>query len=371
MPFENVWTMLFVRISLQKTQKLKQKSQNSLCFRTLDADQVQAACAYKPGGGDSVKAKPRKPVWRHEYNCGRKYQPSFNVAPSEIVPVLVSGQHFNFPENEAKSSTTDDRVIVPMMWGMIPFWFKGDDYRKHGLTTNNCRLESMLTSKLYKHAFDKGQRCIMLCEGFYEWQTTDPKAKKSSERAAYYIYRPQMDGIKIESKETWIERLNDVNLLKVAGLFDVWTNPTNGDQMYSFTVITFESDKSLAWLHHRSPAILETEQQVADWLDFKRVTDKKKLIELLKPATDLKWHRVSNVVNNAKNKSDECNKPIDEKLKAGNSPEKTLKAESSFMQSWLQGGKRKSDSDLKSGSADQKSKIIKTEAKVKDKKPRV
>lgn len=340
-----------------------------LPFRTLEPDQIQTACVYKPGGGDSDKAKPRRPAWRHEFNCGRKYQPSFNVAPSDIVPVLVSGHHFDYCEgsSEKGENSDDQRIIVPMMWGMIPFWFKGDDYRKHGLTTNNCRLESMLTSKLYKHSFDKGQRCILLCEGFYEWQTTDPKAKKASERAAYYIHMPQIDDIKIESQETWTDRLNDVNLLKIAGLFDVWKNPANGDQMYSFTVITFESDKTFSWLHHRYPAILETEQQVDDWLDFQRVTDTKKLVEMLKPARNLEWHQVSNIVNNARNKSEQCNKPLDEKLKV-ESPQKSLNASSCLMQAWLQKGKRKSESDLKPGDSDQKTKIFKTEAKSGDEK---
>lgn len=150
-----------------------------------------------------------------------------------------------------------------MMWGIIPFWHTGP-YQKHGLTTNNCRLENMLNSKLYKKSFLKGQRCVILAEGFYEWQTT--KDVKSSERDAYYISMPQdaiKKEIKCENEDVSDEpSLKNMNLLKMAGLFDIWSDE-NGDNMYSYTVITFESIENFSWLHHRSPAILETEQQVA------------------------------------------------------------------------------------------------------------
>lgn len=177
--------------------------------------------------------------------------PSYNIAPTDVTPVLVSALHF---DDESKIT---DRILIPMMWGLIPCWHKGD-YRKNGLTTNNCRLESMLQSTLYKPLFLRGQRCVILCEGFYEWQTT--KMVKSSERDAYYFYMPQTDGIHIANKETWPSPDN-IRLLCMAGLFDVWTD-ANGDNMFSYTVITFESDQTFSWLHHRSPAILENEQDI-------------------------------------------------------------------------------------------------------------
>ena len=314
--------------------------------RTLDPAEIQNACQYKlADGGKDEKKSYRKPEWRQEYNCGKQYQPSHNVAPTDVTPVLVSAKHFDFDDDS--NTNASDRILVPMMWAMIPFWHKGD-YRKHGLTTNNCRLEHMLQSKLYGAAFRKGQRCVILAEGFYEWQTTNPKATKSSERAAYYIYMPQLPDFEIENNESWKHRAGDVKLLKMAGLFDSWTSE-DGDLIFSYSVITMESNEKLSWLHHRSPAILETDDQVADWLDFKRVTDTKHLLGLLRPAEELKWHQVSNVVNNARNKSTQCNKPIEEKGKvdAGTSTPGGSKPKSKLMESWLKMGKRKSEDNLK------------------------
>lgn len=188
----------------------------------------------------------------------------------------------------------------------------------------------MRTSKLYKHALERGQRCVIACEGFYEWQTTNPMATKASERDAYYCYMPQSDCVRIAHKDTW--QPEDIRLLYVAGLFDVWTDE-NGDDIFSYTVITFESADELAWLHHRSPAILETDDQIADWLDFERVATEDAL-KVIRPPKTLVWHRVSKIVNNSRNKSTECNKPVEEVMDNG-------KASASGLSKWLKPAKKR------------------------------
>lgn len=261
------------------------------------------------------------------------------MAPTDVTPVLVSAKHFD------DAAAADARLVVPMMWGMVPFWHRGTDHRNHGLTTNNCRLEGMLGSRLYAHALRKGQRCVVLSEGFYEWQTTDPQATKASQRPAYYAYMPQREGIRIEQKDSWRERAADLRLLQMAALFDCWTN-ADGDQLYSYSIVTFESGERFSWLHHRSPAILETQQQVDDWLDFGRVTDAKELLAMLRPATQLQWHAVSSVVNNSRNKSAECNKKV--ALGDGKQPAAAVANRppmSKMMQSWLIVGKRPAQRD--------------------------
>lgn len=259
---------------------------------------------------------------------GKKYEPSFNIAPTDITPVLTSRAHFTDDENDSS-----DHIIVPMLWGMIPRWHKGD-YKRHGLTTNNCRLENLLESKLYSAPLKQGQRCVIVCEGFYEWQTV--YGVKSSERSVYYIYMPQNETGKKEDIKPNNEMKN-MNLLKMAGLFDIWEDE-NGNKMYSYTVITFESHEKFVWLHHRIPAILETEDQINDWLDYKNVPYDRAL-KLLTPADNIIWHQVSKMVNNTRNKDSNCNKDL--KYMKNNIPKSNL------MQSWLSKGtlKRKSESE--------------------------
>ena len=239
----------------------------------MEPSEVRKACRYKlTANGNTLKEIKTKtedngavqnkneessslePEYRLEFNSGLEYKPSYNIAPTDVTPVLVSMEHFC--EEKDTKNVENVRIIVPMMWGMIPFWHKGD-CRKHGLTTNNCRLEHMLESKLYRGPFKRGQRCVILCEGFYEWQTT--KSAKPSERAAFLLYMPQKEQVKIYDRNTWSGE--NINLLKMAGLFDIWEDE-HGDKIYSYSVITFESSKKMSWLHHRMPAILETEEQV-------------------------------------------------------------------------------------------------------------
>ncbi|XP_053670106.1 abasic site processing protein HMCES [Anopheles nili] len=305
-----------------------------MCGRTcltLDPKELEGCCKYRK----TEQSKPKQPRYRNEFNCGKKYQPSFNVAPTDVTPVLVSAAHFD------ESADPVDRMLVPMMWGMVPRWHKGD-YRKHGLTTNNCRLEGLAFSKLYGPPLAAGQRCVIVCEGFYEWQTVKPL--KASERPAFFVHMPQEEKVKMEDKSTWnLDSDGQLRLLFIAGLFDVW-NDENGDKLYSYTVITFETEGQFSDVHHRSPAILETDEQIADWLNFKRVPANKAL-NLLQPSRSLKWYRVSNIVNNSRNKSDQCNKPLPVgKMNPGiKSP---VIPKSKLMQSWLIVKKRKkSESD--------------------------
>ncbi|KOB75334.1 Uncharacterized protein OBRU01_03777, partial [Operophtera brumata] len=154
-----------------------------MCGRTglsLRRDQVQCACSYKPEGA----AKFVTPEWLPEHNADKEYTPSYNIAPSDVTPVLVSSSKY-------KNAATTDRVLKPMMWGVIPSWHKGD-FKTHNLSTNNCRLETVKESKLYSPLLNSGGRCVIVAEGFYEWQTTNMPSKV---KQPYYIYSPQSEDI--------------------------------------------------------------------------------------------------------------------------------------------------------------------------------
>lgn len=294
-----------------------------MCGRTcmtLNPEEVVCACKYKKD------EEVIKPTYRNEFNLSKKYKPSYNLSPSLISPIIISSKHF---DSDADSS---ERTIIPALWSLIPRWHKGD-YRKHGLTTNNARIEGIENSKLYKPLLSSGKRCVMIVEGFYEWQTVDTKLK-SSERPVYYIYMPQPDEkIKIEDKSTW-NKCDHIKLLHVAGLFDIW-HDEKGDSIYSFTIITFESDEHFSWLHHRTPAILETEEQICDWLDYERIPHDKALDVIKKPKLII-WHEVTHAVNNSRNQSDLCNK----------SKQQAQSSKGSIM-SWIKKGKESPENSPK------------------------
>lgn len=231
----------------------------------MTPSELQSNCKYQ--SQTKVSKKPVPPRWEKKYNFGKQFKPSPNIAPTEITAVLISKAHISDTLADAS-----DRVLVPMMWGIVPGWHRGD-YTRHGFHTNNARLEGLLENRIYKKPFLAGQRCVVLAEGFYEWQTTAPG------KTPFYVYASQrVDGVKIEDRSTWTGP-EDVNLLRMAGIFDVWTDDS-GDQIWAYTVLTRESNDVLAWMHHRTPVILETEKAVQDWLDFEAVGPQRALQQL-------------------------------------------------------------------------------------------
>lgn len=77
----------------------------------MGRDQLRCACSYRPKNEGQYK----KPEWLEEHNAGKSYTPSYNIAPSDITPVLVSTRKF---KNNAAIA------LKPMMWGIIPPWHK-------------------------------------------------------------------------------------------------------------------------------------------------------------------------------------------------------------------------------------------------------
>lgn len=172
-------------------------------------------------------------------------EPSSNISSGQICPILVSAQHFN------ESSSAEHRAIIPALWGLVPRWHKGN-FREHEFNTSNFRIESNVDqSRMYKPAFSRGNRCVLICEGYYEWLRR-PTTLAVDERPIYFI------------------RSSRTDLLHIAGIFDVW-HDGEGNPLFSFTILSMASNAKLDWLHPRMPVIFETDKQVRDWLNFAQV----------------------------------------------------------------------------------------------------
>ncbi|CAG5116708.1 unnamed protein product [Candidula unifasciata] len=166
-----------------------------MCGRTactLEPDDVVKACTYKDGNG-----KRRHPIWK-DAPGGQTYWPSYNIAPTQHTPVLVAS---NF-DGLIKGEFISERTMTPMKWGLTPSWHKGDPY-KVPYETNNCRAEGMLEKKTYKVPLQKGRRCVVLADGYYEWKAT-PEGKQP-----YFFYFPQPNNITYPGETAKIEIIKD------------------------------------------------------------------------------------------------------------------------------------------------------------------
>lgn len=54
-----------------------------------------------------------------------------------------------------------------MRWGLIPFFAKGVPLK---YSTINARVETVQTGASYRGPWKRGQRCLRIATGFYEWQ---------------------------------------------------------------------------------------------------------------------------------------------------------------------------------------------------------
>ncbi|KAJ0041589.1 hypothetical protein NL108_012079, partial [Boleophthalmus pectinirostris] len=229
------------------------------------------------------------------------------------------------------SAPFDECVLASMRWGLIPNWFRESDPNKMQYSTNNCRSESILEKKTYKvivlvnvilvstptldclvvfpkDPLLKGQRCVILADGFYEWK------RQAKEKQPFFIYFPQNPGVGVkqetedESEKTKAE-WTGWRLLTMAGLFDCWTPPGGGEPLYTYTVVTVNASSNLEGIHDRMPAILDGEEEVRKWLDFGEIKSLDAL-KLLQSKNILTYHPVSSLVNNSRNNTAECLQPV-------------------------------------------------------------
>uniref|UniRef100_A0A8C9KK07 Abasic site processing protein HMCES n=1 Tax=Panthera tigris altaica TaxID=74533 RepID=A0A8C9KK07_PANTA len=228
-----------------------------MCGRTschLPRDVLARACAYRDRQG-----RERLPEWKDP----DKYCPSYNTSPQSNSPVLLSRLHFE------KGADPSERIIAPMRWGLVPSWFKEDDPSKLQFNTTNCRSDTIMEKRSFKSG------------------STDVA----------------------ESSEHWRKVWDNWRLLTMAGIFDCWEPPEGGDLLYSYTIITVDSCKSLNDIHPRIPAILDGEEEVSKWLDFGEVSTQEAL-KLIHPTENITFHAVSSVVNDSGNNTPECVTPI-------------------------------------------------------------
>jgi putative SOS response-associated peptidase YedK len=199
--------------------------------------------------------------------------PDFNVAPTTHQPVIRLHRE------------TGEREMVLMRWGLVPHHAKSLAGYK-GISTINARAEN-ITAGLWKRLFQR-HRCIVPADGFYEWKTLSSALSGPKSKA-----KP--------AKQPYAFSMADDAPFAFAGLWDAWLDPTTGEWLQSFAVITTEANELMASVHTRMPVILHR-QDYTRWLD--RSPDHQPPIDLLRSYESdamraaLANPRVGNVRNN-------------------------------------------------------------------------
>lgn len=192
---------------------------------------------------------------------GVQLEPRYNVAPGQANPVIVRGE--------------DERTLTLMQWGLVPGWAKEP---KSDYSTINARVETVAEKPTYRTPL-RQHRCLVPATGYYEWQ-----APAGAGRGA--------------AKQPFFMQLADSGheLFAFAGLYDVWRG-ADGQELYSYAILTTEATPQLAPVHARMPIILPRAAEES-WLD-PQLSDPAKLLARLQPppADRVRIYPVSTAVN--------------------------------------------------------------------------
>ncbi len=203
---------------------------------------------------------------RYELDNVIELQPNYNVAPSEIIPVIVK----NSPKK-----------VVNMRWGLLPPWITKDE-SKYAMI--NTRAETIDQKPYFKSAF-KNCRCLIPATGFYEWRK-DPLNK-----IPFYIH------------------LKNNNYFSFAGIYSIWNDP-KGYEVYTCSIITTQANELMESIHDRMPVILSKKEEDI-WLD-KSIDNTDSLKALLNsyPSLEMEAYQISTRVNSPVNNSKDLLQPL-------------------------------------------------------------
>lgn len=127
-------------------------------------------------------------------------------------------------------------------WGLIPHWAKDDKIKK---STLNAKIETASEKPAFRDAVNN--RCLVIADGYYEWQWRDSKGKEKQK----YLITPR-----------------DQEIFAFAGIYSSWRNPLTNEQVNSFSILTTEANELMNEIHNnkkRMPVVLKAEDRET-WL---------------------------------------------------------------------------------------------------------
>jgi putative SOS response-associated peptidase YedK len=209
---------------------------------------------------------------------GPALPPHWNLGPGrDIAAVRDAG---NGPE------------LAMLRWGLVPFWAKDPSI---GNRLSNARSESVADKPAFRAAV-RQRRCLILADGFYEWQVVAGSTRK----------------------QPWFVRRADERVFALAGLWERWipakgtgtgTGAGSDSALETCAVLTTEPNELMRTIHSRMPVIIGAEDY-AEWLAPN--TPSARVSALMAAWDPAAWiaHRVSMHVNAVANDDAACVTPL-------------------------------------------------------------
>ncbi|MEA2070264.1 MAG: SOS response-associated peptidase [Asgard group archaeon] len=206
----------------------------------------------------------------------------YNIAPGQKI-YAVRGIPLRENKEQAKNNDSYQREMVPLQWGLIPFWADKADI---GYKMINARSETVDSKASFKVPFQQ-RRCLIPTDGFYEWEKQ-----------------------KTGSKQPYFVRMKNKEPFAFAGLWEKWKNPEKEQEIIeSCTILTIDSNDLIEPIHRRMPVIMP-QKNYASWLNPNK-QDPRELKPLIQvyDSQKMEVYPVSRYVNNPQNTGKKCIKP--------------------------------------------------------------
>ncbi|NJO42000.1 MAG: SOS response-associated peptidase [Cyanobacteria bacterium CRU_2_1] len=197
-------------------------------------------------------------------------EPRYNIAPTQPVCVIRT------------IAEPSEREFTYLYWGLIPSWAKDPSI---GTRLINARAETVTEKPAFRAAF-KRRRCLILADGFYEWQ-------------------PLQKG-----KQPFYFQMEETQPFAFAGLWEHWESADGAIE--SCTILTTEANEMLKPIHDRMPVILPPNAYDM-WLNLE-VQGGDRLHSLLRPYSSeaMSCYPVSLKVNNPRYDHSDCIHPLEQ-----------------------------------------------------------
>lgn len=221
-------------------------------------------------GGPSGGPRREKAMQLHSQINEQDYHPTYNVAPGVQVPIVRLEEPVSFTSSSRENNPT--LLIQCMRWGLLPHHLTSIPRGVDAMRTINARDDAVLSGKsMWTPLLRSGKRCIIFAQGFYEWLKKDEGAQK----IAHFV------GMQIPGKGRKDENGKQKALMPMAGLWEKCI--IEGKDVYSFTIITTDSNDQLNFLHDRMPVILPDERAMQIWLGIGDDVKQEEVCKLLQP----------------------------------------------------------------------------------------
>jgi len=163
----------------------------------------------------------------------------FNIAPTQSVWVVVQ------PSAGGSADSSQDRPDVRCMrWGLVPAWA---DSLQVAYAMINARAETIREKPSFKHLMNE-HRCIVVADGYYEWQRPAETAPPGVHKQPYWIHRPQEQPFAMAGLWTENRRIQPNGIVQ------------------STTLITTHANADTQGVHDRMPVVLQEPVDVQRWL---------------------------------------------------------------------------------------------------------